>query len=226
MPRKNLRAVAGRPLIAYTLEAAAASRQLTHFVTSTDDPEIAAVAGGLGSPVLLRPPELARDDTPMAAVIQHALARQPADAPPVDFVVVLQPTSPLRTADDIDAAIDLLAATGADSVVSVYRVEDHHPARMYRLRDGCLEPYEPEPANRLRQELPAVYHRNGAVYACRRTLVEQGTLLGGVLRPYLMPRERSLNIDDEVDLALAELLLRRRGETAGAGSSTTPAAAR
>ena len=74
---------------------------------------------------------------------------------------------------------------------------------------------------RLRQALPAVYHRNGAVYACRRSLIEErGTLLGGVVRPYMMPRERSINVDDEVDLGLAELLLRRRGEPAAAGVST------
>ncbi len=222
VPRKNVRQVAGRPLIAYTLEAAAAARRLSRFVTSTDDAEIAAVAAECGSPVLRRPPELAADDTPMLRVVEHVLAASAAErGEPPEVVVLLQPTSPLRTAADIDAAVELLLTTGADSVVSVYRVEDHHPARMYRLRDGCLLPYEPEPADRLRQALPAVYHRNGAVYACRRALIEErGTLLGGVVRPYMMPRERSINIDDEVDLGLAELLLRRRAEApaaAGAG---------
>jgi CMP-N,N'-diacetyllegionaminic acid synthase len=80
---------------------------------------------------------------------------------------------------------------------------------MYRLQDGRLVPCEPEPPDRLRQGLAQVFHRNGAIYACRREVVEQGTLIGSDARPYVMPRERSVNIDDELDLTLAELLVHR-----------------
>lgn len=211
VPRKNIRSVAGKPLIAYTIGAAKGSQLLTYFVTSTDDREIAAVAEELGSPALMRPPELAADDTPMLPVVQHALAVLEPDMGRYDYVVILQPTTPQRTASDIDAALTLLIASGADSVVSVYQVTDHHPVRMYRLVQGRLVPYGSEPPDRLRQALPPLYHRNGAIYACRRALVEeQGTLIGPDTRPYIMSRERSINIDDELDLAFANFLLRQQ----------------
>jgi len=206
--RKNIRLVGGRPLIAYTIAAAQGSELLSHFVVSTDDLEIARTATELGAPVLMRPSELAADDTPMVPVVRHALAEVGLA---FDAVAVLQPTTPLRQAGDIDGALRLLGESGADSVISVYQVEDHHPARMYRLEQGRLVPYDIEPPARLRQGLPVVYHRNGAVYACRRGLIEDGqTLIGLDTRPYIMPRDRSLNIDDEFDLAIAECLLTRQ----------------
>lgn len=211
VPRKNIRLVANRPLITYTIEAARDSKLLTHFVTSTDDMDIAAIAEKLGSRVLIRPPELAADDTPMLPVVDHVLRVLEPDMGRYDYVAVLQPTTPLRTAGDIDAALTLLIGSGADSVVSVYEVGDYHPARMYRLVEGRLVPYASEPPDRLRQGLPPVYHRNGAIYACRRALIEeQGTLIGPDTRPYIMPRERSINIDDELDLAFADFLLRKK----------------
>ena len=219
--RKNLRLVAGWPLIRYTIEAAKQSRTLTHFVTTTDDPEIATVAEAAGSPVLSRPVALAGDETPMILVVQHALNTLELTLGRCDAVIVLQPTAPLRTAEDIDVALELLATTGADSVVSVYQVGDHHPARMYRLVEERLVPYESEPPERIRQGLPALYHRNGAIYACRRRLIDEAqTLIGRDVRPYLMPRDRSLNIDDEFDLLTAELLLQHlHGLRAGVAST-------
>ena len=208
--RKNIRLVAGRPLIAYTVEAAKRSRTLTHIVASTDDPEIASIAERLGSRVLLRPASLAADETPMVAVVQHALAFLEPTLGRFDGVAILQPTTPLRTADDIDAALNILITSGAESVVSVYAVGDGHPARMYRLLEERLIPYESEPPERLRQGLPALYHRNGAIYACRRHVIDdQHTLIGRDARPYLMPRARSLNIDDEFDLLVADLLIQQ-----------------
>jgi CMP-N-acetylneuraminic acid synthetase len=204
--RKNIRWVAERPLIAYTIEAARQSRVLTDYLVSTDDEEIAQVARREGAEVLMRPAALAADDTPMVPVIKHALAHRGA----CDVVVILQPTAPLRTAADIDTAVHILRHSGADTVVSVYEVDDHHPSRMYKLRGNCLVPYDQEPPNRLRQSLPPVYHRNGAVYVCRAAVIlEQDTTLGVHLRPYVMPRTRSVNIDDEFDLAIADFLLRR-----------------
>jgi len=179
------------------MEAAKASELLSYFVTSTDDLEIATTARRLNSPVVMRPADLAADDAPMFGVVQHALTALEPELGRFDHLVVLQPTAPQRSSADIDAALTILLETGADSVVSVYRVSDHHPARMYRLVDGRLVPYESEPPERLRQGLPPVYHRNGAIYACRRSLIEtHGTLIGKDTRPYMMPRERSLNIDD------------------------------
>ena len=221
VPRKNVRLVAGQPLISYTIEAAKRSRTLSHFVTSTDDREIAAAAEMAGSPVLVRPSVLAGDDTPMLSVVEHALAALEPSLGRCDAVVVLQPTTPLRVAEDIDAAVTLLSTSGAESVVSVYQIGDHHPARMYQRVDDRLVPYAPEPSGRLRQTLSVLYHRNGAIYACRREIIEQQhRLIGDDLRPYVMPRERSLNVDDEHDLLLADLLLRHlRSTLEGAGAA-------
>ena len=207
--RKNIRLINGRPLISYAIASAQQSMRLTDFVVSTEDTEIAEVAQSYGCDVVLRPEHLAQDKTPMIPVIQHVIEeRQRQQQTVYDAIVLLQPTTPLREGQDIDTAIDLLERTDADSIVSVYQVTDQHPARMYRLIDGYLTPYDKEPAGRLRQALPAVYHRNGVIYACYTDLVvKQGTLIGAKTEPYLMPKERSLNIDDEFDLLIADLVI-------------------
>jgi len=209
--RKNIRVVAGRPLIAYVIDAAKTSRRLSQFVVSTDDEEIAGVARSLGCNVVIRPEDLAADDTPMLPVVRHALRTvEQSHEIRFDYGVILQPTTPLRIGEDIDQAMEILIKTRADSVISVYRVLDRHPARMYRLDDGRLVPYATEPPGRLRQDLPPVYHRNGAIYAFRRTLLDENeTLIGENTRPYLMPPERSINIDEEIDLLLADLMIRK-----------------
>ena len=216
MVLKNIRMLAGRPLVAYSIDAAKGSRLLTTFVTSTDDSDISGIAKELGSPVLMRPSNLAADDTPMLDVVKHALTSLEKSMEGFDYLVVLQPSTPRRTSADIDAALELLIESKADSVVSVYKVADHHPARMYRLVDGRLVPYEEEPPARLRQQLPPVYHRNGAIYACRRALIDAfGTLIGKDSLPYIMPRERSINIDEEMDLAFADFLFRCQERVVG-----------
>ena len=214
VPRKNIRLCGGRPLLAYTIAAAQQSRRLFRFAVSTDDAEIGAIAQSLGAEVHWRPAELAQDNTPAPPVVNHLLTTLDPNGRLFDCVVYLQPTTPLRTAEDIDNAIDLLERSCADSVVSVYRVEDHHPSRMYRLgEDGRLIPYDQEPAGRLRQQLPAVYHRNGAIYACKRSIIAtQHSLLGADVRPYVMTRERSVNIDDEFDLQIADMLLSKANQ--------------
>ncbi len=206
--RKNIRMVGGRPLIAYTIDAARQSTHLTTCVVSTDDEEIAEVAGSLGCEVVMRPDALAEDNTPMAPVLSHAIEETERKGIGVDHGVILQPTVPLRTGEDIDRTLDILIDGGADSVVSVVLVSDHHPSRMYRLEDRRLVPYAPEPEGSLRQDLPDVYHRNGAVYAFRRSLIaDTGGFIGPDNRPYVMPSERSINIDEEYDLLLADLLI-------------------
>jgi CMP-N-acetylneuraminic acid synthetase len=205
--RKNIRLVAGLPLIAYTIKSAQASRSLARFAVSTEDDEIAEISKSFGCEVILRPPELAEDDTPTVPVVQHVFSVFDEKGEHFDYGVVLQPTSPLRRGADIDAALKILHESDADSVVSVYQVSDHHPARMYRLVEGRLVPYDDSTLSMRRQDLPPVYHRNGAVYAFRRRLLDQNTLLGQVILPYIMPVERSLNIDNEMDLMLADLIL-------------------
>lgn len=207
--RKNIRLLGGKPLLVYSIEAARSSRWLSKLVVSTEDAEIARVAEAAGCEVIGRPADLARDETPMLPVIQHTVAQVERMGLCVDAVALLQPTVPFRVAEDIDGAIEKLIQTHADSVVSMCRVYDFHPVRMKRIVDDQILPYcEPEVEGTRRQDLPPAYHRNGAVYVMRRDVVmRQGSIFGKVSRPYVMPPERSLNIDEELDLTVAEALL-------------------
>lgn len=220
VPGKNLKLLAGQPLLAYTVAAARASRSLDRVILSTDDDAIAAAGRALGCEVpFIRPAELARDDTPHLPVIQHAAdwMRDQAGYRP-DAVMVLQPTSPLRTAGDIDAASALLESSGADSVLSVSEVPGHsHPARTLRLdANGTAVLYASgEPVRRRinrRQDLPEAWVMNGAIYACRTGLLAgpQASLYGDRVVAYRMPAERSVSIDDMDDWAAAERALLAR----------------
>jgi CMP-N-acetylneuraminic acid synthetase len=185
---------------------------LTHFLVSSEDPEILAVAASLGGPTpFVRPAELATDEAPTLPVVQHAVREmEKREGIRFDYVVLLQPTTPLRRPEDIDAAVDKLIETGADSVVSVCDVGAHHPARMRQIvEDRLVELPIREPKEMLRrQDLPPVYIRNGAIYAVRRDVVMlSNSMIGEVSRPYLMPEERSVNVDSPLDLHLAEILL-------------------
>jgi CMP-N-acetylneuraminic acid synthetase len=213
IPGKNLRPVAGRPLLAYTSDAARASRRLTRTIVSTDDEAIASAARGLGFEVpFLRPAELASDDAPMLPVLTHATSAMARGGFVADVVVLLQPTSPLRRAEHIDAAVDLLEATGADSVVSVVEVpHQFSPVSVMRLDDGRLRPYEDRPAVTRRQDKPRLYARNGpAVLAVRTGVLEAGSLYGSDCRPYVMSAADSLDIDTADDLRFVELVLSTR----------------
>jgi CMP-N-acetylneuraminic acid synthetase len=207
VPRKNVRLLGGKPLICHSIEAAKQAKSVSAFLVSTDDAEIASVSKLAGAEVLNRPSELALDTTPMPEVIQHVLQERGQG---VEVILLLQPTCPQRTAEDIDAALALFSEVEVQSVMSVYQVEDHHPGRMYRTEQGRLVPLFPEWISARRQDLPAIYHRNGAIYACRADHFRRtGFLWDEHPAPYVMPRNRSLNIDDPFDFEIAEYLYSR-----------------
>jgi CMP-N,N'-diacetyllegionaminic acid synthase len=207
VPRKNVRMLGGKPLICHSIYAAKASKSVTHFLVSTDDAEIAQVAKSWGAEVLARPAELAQDKTPMPEVIHHVLKERGAG---FDIILLLQPTCPQRTGNDIDTALAGFNDAQVQSVMSVYQVEDHHPGRMYKTQDGRLAPLFPEWIAARRQDLPAIYHRNGAIYACRAEHFQRtGFLWDDRPFPYVMPRSRSLNIDDPFDFEIAEFIYSR-----------------
>jgi CMP-N,N'-diacetyllegionaminic acid synthase len=215
VPRKNLAPVAGRPLLAYTTDAARGSRRLTRIVVSTDDDEIAGVARQLGVDVpFLRPPQLAADDTPMLDVLVDLVATLRAReqyAP--DMLVLLQPTSPFRQAQHIDEAVELLTTSGADSVVSVTQVPHQFtPSSLMRLQQDRLVPWAEGPVPTRRQEKPLLFARNGpAVLAVRTSVVsDRRSLYGDDIRGLVMSRADSLDIDDALDLELASLLMAAR----------------
>lgn len=215
LPGKNIAPLCGKPLITYTFESAKGCNRIDRLIVSTDDPAIASVAERSAVVVpFLRPPHLATDRSLSIDVIRHALEFQEnLEGKNYDFVVMLQPTTPLKTSEDIDAAIEKLLESGCDSVVTMVNVGAHHPARMYRIEEDRLVGVMDEGITmRPRQELPDIYIRNGAVYACRRdVLYRHNSLLGPDTRPVVMPPERSVNIDGPIDLVLAEHYLRIAG---------------
>lgn len=220
VPRKNIRALVGEPLIAYTIREARRSRHITRVVVSTEDEEIASVARRYGAEVpFLRPAELAEDYVTDLPVFRHCLDWLRAEqgyAPEV--VVHLRPTAPLRTAAHIDRGIELLLESPqADAVRSVCPV-GQHPLKTWRIVEGALAPFVPEDVfgiaeayNQPRQKLPAAYVQNGAVdVVWARVIVEQGSMTGRSIRPLAMHEDESVNIDSPLDWELAEILMRRR----------------
>lgn len=210
LPRKNVLPLGGKPLIAWTIDAARACPSIDRVIVTTDDEEIAGAARSAGAAVpFLRPAELATDTARSIDVVLHALDRLAADGEHYDVLVLLQPTSPLRTAGDISAALDLLFTRTAQAVISVCETE-HHPYWSNTLPpDGSLAAFlRPELLNTNRQELPVFYRLNGAIYAARCEYVRaRNGFLGPDSIAYRMPRERSVDIDTMLDFKFAELLL-------------------
>lgn len=216
IPRKNVKPLCGKPLIAYAIEAGLAAKRVNRVVVSTDDQEIADVAREYGADVpFMRPASLASDSALQIEAVKHALTTLKSTGEDFDAVAVLQPTCPLRNAADIDGALQLMDDTEADTVISVTQVQGYHPLTMY-VEDGCgsLRPLlDGNPAGVLRQEFSNVWWRNGAVYAIKSSVIlEHGTLYGDRIVGYPMPVERSANIDEPLDWDIAELLLRRELE--------------
>lgn len=207
VPRKNIRDLAGKPLIAWTIEAARKSAYIDRTVISSDDQEIIAVAKNWGCEApFVRPADLARDDTPGIDPVLHALKELPG----YDYVVLLQPTSPLRTEEDIDGCIARCEEKLASACVSVTEPA-HHPQWMFTLSDAdVLLPISAQRGVR-RQDLPDVYALNGAVYVARTAwLVETRNFLGEGAYGYVMPSSRSIDIDTEQDIAFAACLLQQK----------------
>jgi CMP-N-acetylneuraminic acid synthetase len=213
IPRKNLAPLAGKPLIAWTIEAALQCRTPLRVIVSTDDEEIARAATRYGAThPFVRPAQLAQDDTPTMPVVAHALERLAKDGGySPERVLLLQPTSPLRTADDIDAAMALAEEHGATSVVSVSS-SSQHPRLMKRLTpEGLHEDFDTGGSTQRRQELEPAYALNGAIYLTRRSwLAEHVSFFADKTFAYVMPAERSIDVDEPWDLHLCELILRDR----------------
>lgn len=214
VPRKNVRPLAGRPLVAYAADAARASGVVDRVVLSTDDEEIAAVGRASGVEVpFMRPAAIAADDTPMLSVIEHAVGELSGRGWTPEIVVLLQPTSPLRRPEHIGAAVTMLRETGADSVVSVVEVPRHlSPDYVMRIEGGHLIPFLPQGAAvTRRQDARVAYSRDGTVYAFPvRTLERFHSIYGEDTRPLVIEARESLSIDSPADWDAAERILASR----------------
>ncbi len=213
IPRKNIADCAGKPLLAWTCEAALGSKRLSRALLSTDSEEIAAAgrACGVQAP-FLRPAALAADDSSSLEVMTHALGWLDAAGDSADALVLLQPTSPLRTAQHIDEAIERFVAHKADCVVSVTGVPHRfHPLSVMREEGGQLVPFQGSQTVTRRQDLPALWARNGpAVLIVSAAMLRRNTIYGGITVGYPMSAPDSLDIDSLSELEFAAQILRSR----------------
>lgn len=210
LANKNILEVAGKPLIAWTIEEAKRSKYLDRIILSSEDPGIIEIARRYGCEVpFVRPAGLAEDDTPGVDPIIHALNTLNEK---YDYVVVLQPTSPLRTFNHIDCCLEMLDEKKAPACVSVSR-SSQNPYWMFILDKGkTMRPLLAEgPLPKRRQELPAVYSLNGAIYCARVDwLLRNKCFVSAETRAFVMPPESSVDIDTESDLKMCELILREK----------------
>lgn len=206
IPRKNIMPLAGKPLIGWTIDAARASFGIDRLVVSTEDEEIATVARQFGADIpFMRPAELAADDTPSIAPVVHAIQQLPC----YDWLLLLQPTSPLRSVADIEGILNFCRTSGESSAVSVCEV-GKHPYWMYH-RDGSHRLkaiIRGRPEITRRQDLPPAYTLNGALYLARTDwLIEHKTFIGPDTLGYVMPPERSADLDTFQDWRWIEYLI-------------------
>jgi CMP-N,N'-diacetyllegionaminic acid synthase len=208
VPRKNLMNLGGRTLIEWTTAAAVRSRFIDRTIISSDDEEILTVARIAGCEVpFVRPAGLAADDTPHSEVISHALAHIDGD---YDYLVLLQPTSPLRRTEDIDACIELCHSNGAPAAVSVTKFDKNLQSIMEIDTEGRVKATLNGSSRPIRRQDTDTYILNGAVYVCRCDWWKGNeSFLSRQTLAYVMPYERSVDIDSSFDFEIAEMLLSR-----------------
>lgn len=218
LPRKNLHLLAGKPLIAHSIETALACPSVDRTIVTTDDEEIASVAREYGAETpFLRPPELAQDDTLDFPVFVHALewlAEHEGDRP--EIVVQLRPTSPLRRVEVVESSVQKLRNDPQADSVRVVCPPAQNPFKMWKFVDGSpymqplIDTDIPEQYNQPRQKLPAVYWQIGYVDAIRRaTILEQRSMSGKNILPLVLEHGNVVDIDDAVSLEIAEILIKR-----------------
>ncbi len=191
LPRKNIKPLCGKPLLAWTIEAAKASKRLDRYVVSTEDAEVAAVARQWGAEVLDRPAALAGDETTMLSVIQDVLARLPAE-----IVVLLQATSPIRDEGLIDRCIERFLATQPDSLASGFICK--------------LTPYGSGPRQLRCQDVAGFFCDDGNVYVVQAELIRRGDWFGARIEQVILDREQNVDVDDAFDFWVAERLMEQR----------------
>ena len=217
LPLKNIRPLMGKPLLGWPIEIARGSRYVDRVILSTDDEEFAAIGRKHGAETpFLRPAELASDTAPSIDFILHAIDTLEAGGDVYDYLLLLEPTSPLTESSDVDAALEALAAKGtdADAIVGVTELVSSHPAFAVRLQaDGLIAPYAAKSFGQLprRQDIDPLYALDGSLYisniaALRR---ERGFCHGRTL-PHVMPHEKSLEVDDLTDFILIEALMTQK----------------
>lgn len=211
LPGKNTAIVAGAPLITHTIRAAKQSAYINKIVVSTNDPQVEQAAAAEKTQIIKRPETLATDTSRTEDALIHATQELEKQGYTPDIIVLLQPTSPLRSVEDIDNTIRAITSKGADSAQTVSEASEH-PSLMVTLdKEGRIEPLDKEDHLKRSQELKKVYLKNGSVYACKyKVLKEQGSIYGKKHLGIITPKERSIDIDLPKDLELARQQLEKK----------------
>lgn len=214
IPKKNIKELAGEPLLGYTVTVAQKSL-LTRTILSTDSEEIAEVGKRYGCEVpFLRPAEISGDKSTSIEAVQHAVTfLQEQEGAVYDYVMILQPTSPFRTTEDIDASIKIAKEKDADSVMGMVELTDFAPKKLKRIdREGLIRPlFEDEgTTSSMRQEDEGVFKRNAAIYLTKTSLLMAGNLFGERSYAHVMPQERSVDINTPLDFEFADYLMKRK----------------
>ena len=214
VPRKNIKLIDGIPLIGYTIIEALKSRLITRYIVSTDDEEIQQVSINYGAEApFIRPSEYSTDEASSVSAMQHAVNWvEKQEGVKYDYIIELMCTNPIKTVEDIDASIEKLISSDADSVIAVHKLEDHHPVRIKKvvndkIVDFCLL----ETAETRRQDLkPDAYIRSGSIYALKRDHLMIDNLRYGSenSRPYVLPVTRAINVDTEIDFMIAKAIIK------------------
>lgn len=212
LPNKNIKRFLGKPLIAWTIRQALASKYIDRIIVSTDSKKIADISKRYGAEApFLRPKKIATDNAKSMDAVVHAIEWLRNKGQSYDLLILLQPTSPLRKKEDIDKSIELLFSKKAQAVISVCKV-DHHPYWSNKLPgNGRMNNFiHPDAANKSSRELKNFYRLNGATFLgyCDY-LKKQKSFLGSKTYAYIMPKERSVDIDDEIDFNFAEFYFRQ-----------------
>jgi N-acylneuraminate cytidylyltransferase len=210
VPGKNIRLLGEKPLLAWSVDVARQVSEIDRIIVSTDDDQIGAVGRLHGAEVYARPRHLATDEALVIDALKNLLQTLRAEGEKPEWVVLLEPTCPLRTANDVRECLGLIAQGDFDSVAT-FKDAELNPHRAWRLNDGVPEVFIPGAIPWLpRQKLPKAYQLNGAVYVFRARLLahEAKSLLVGKVGAVLMPRDRSQDIDDNLDFTIVEALLK------------------
>jgi CMP-N-acetylneuraminic acid synthetase len=206
VPKKNIKDINGKPLIQYTIDEAKKSKYIDHYIVSTDDEEIENFCLSHGTTVYHR--ERAEDTQTSANAILEVLEGIKDVSGNPDYIVEIMCTNPLKTVEDIDGVIERIDETKSDTVCSVVRVWDYHPSRVKFIEGNKMKDVYPEVLESRRQDLtPPAYIRNGSIYAMTLNQIKvNGSRYDKNTVPYIMPEERTINIDEPIDLELARLL--------------------
>lgn len=216
VPYKNIKPLAGKPLICWAIDVAKQTPEIDRIIVSTDDERIANVAIQYGAEVVARPDELARDDSIVIDAIKDLIRKLRAQGEGAEYMVLLEPTCPLRQNQDITECLNILEYKNYDSVAT-FKEADLNPHRAWKVNENSPEPFIQGVVPWLpRQKLPKAYQLNGAVYSFRIDGLQNHdiSLLFGKIGAVLMPKERSVDIDDELDFLITEALIERMNKHA------------